>query len=37
MAAGWDAIWLDREGRGSALPEGAERVSSLRALALDPL
>jgi putative hydrolase of the HAD superfamily len=37
MAAGWDAIWLDREGRGSALAEGAERVSSLRALALDPL
>ncbi|HET6341108.1 MAG TPA: HAD-IA family hydrolase [Gemmatimonadota bacterium] len=35
-AAGWDAIWLDREGRRSALPEGAERVSSLRALALAP-
>jgi putative hydrolase of the HAD superfamily len=37
LAAGWGAIWLDREGRGSALPEGAARVPSLRAFALDPL
>lgn len=37
LAAGWDAIWLDREGRGSPLPEGAARVPSLRALELDPL
>jgi putative hydrolase of the HAD superfamily len=36
MAAGWGAIWLDREGRKSPLPEGATRVPSLRALALDP-
>ena len=36
LTAGWGAIWLDREGRGGALPEGAERVPSLRALALDP-
>ncbi|MGH7543026.1 MAG: HAD-IA family hydrolase [Gemmatimonadota bacterium] len=37
LAAGWDAIWLDREDRGSPLPDGAARVPSLRALALDPL
>lgn len=37
VAAGWDAIWLDRGDRGSALPDGASRVSSLGALALDPL
>jgi putative hydrolase of the HAD superfamily len=37
LAAGWGAIWLDRKGRGSPLPEGAARVSSLRDLALDPL
>jgi putative hydrolase of the HAD superfamily len=37
LAAGWDAVWLDRESRGSVLPEGAARVASLRDLALDPL
>ncbi len=37
LAAGWGAIWLDRESRGSALPEGAKRVPSLLALALAPL
>lgn len=37
LAAGWDAIWLDRADRGTPLPEGAARVPSLRALALDPL
>jgi putative hydrolase of the HAD superfamily len=36
LEAGWDAIWLDREGRGSPLPDGAARVSSLREFALDP-
>lgn len=36
LAAGWDAIWLDRGGRGGT-PGGASRVSTLRAVALDPL
>ena len=35
--AGWDAVWLDRENRGGALPEGAGRVPLLTALRLDPL
>lgn len=32
VAAGWSAVWVDRGARGSAVPEGAHRVSDLAAL-----
>lgn len=31
-AAGWNAVWLDRRGRGGALPEGVARIEDLGAL-----
>ena len=33
LAAGWRAVWLDRDGRGGAVPEGAARIEDLRELA----
>ncbi|MGH7551323.1 MAG: HAD family hydrolase [Gemmatimonadota bacterium] len=37
IAAGWGAIWLDRNERAAALPAGSARVSGLRELAGHPL
>lgn len=37
LAAGWDAIWLDREGRGRRSSEGAAALRDLRELAGHPL
>lgn len=32
LAAGWRAVWLDRDGRGGPVPEGAARIGGLEAL-----
>lgn len=42
LAAGWDAVWIDRGGRGptrrgAPLPEGAATLRDLRELAFHPL
>lgn len=37
VAAGWEAVWLDRKGRGATLPTGVLRVRGLRGLAGHPL